>query len=119
MSALEHVLILMWSDGWRHTFDNNFALEFFESLQSSLLPTQLAPIQCCTCCTSIVAGDSNIDISEVIIAEKNCRICALLLRAVKHHCDDNEQNIQIVRGPGALKVGSKGPPILRLYSDSG
>ena len=87
-------------------------------MPSSKLSTQLAPVQCCTCCTSIVA-DCNINLSNVSVAEKNCQVCALLLCAVKRHCNDDELNVQIVREGSALKIGGKGPRILRLCSDSG
>ena len=112
----------MQRDSWSHAFDNNFALEFFKNLPSTVLPIQLAPVQCCTCCNSIIAADCNINFSEVSVAEKNCQICALFLRivhAVKRHCNDDELNVQIVREGLALKIGCKEPRILRLYSDSG
>lgn len=83
-----------------------------------MLPIQLAPVQCCPCCISIMAAGCNINLSEVSVAEKTCQICALLLRTVKRHCNDR-LNIQIVRERSALKIGSEGRQILRLCFDLG
>src|SRR5207247_1734051 len=102
-----------------HTFDNNFALDFFKSLPLGVLSTQLSPFQCCASCTSVVSAHCNIRFSEVSVSAKNCQLCNLLFRKVKPHCTDDELNVQIVRERSWLKVGSKGPRILRLCSDQG
>ena len=84
-----------------------------------MLPTQLAPFQCCASCTLVASTHCNIRLSEVSVSAKNCQLCDLLLRKVKPYCDDDELNVQIVRERSWLKVGSKGPRIIRLCSDSG
>jgi hypothetical protein len=83
-----------------------------------MLPSQLAPVQCCACCNTIVATGHNVNLSEVHTAEKSCQLCALLLRTLKRYCNDDEPYIQIVRERSALKIGEEGPRILQLCSDS-
>lgn len=66
-----------------------------------------------------MGNDSNVALSEVSAAGKNCQVCALLLRTVKRHLnDDDDPNVHIVREGSALKIGSEGHRILRLCSDS-
>jgi len=74
-------------------------------------------VQCCACCSSIAVADCKINLSEVSAVE-NCKVCALLLRAVKRHCNDDELKAQVVRAQSTLKIGSGGPRILQLCSDS-
>ncbi|OCK75949.1 HET-domain-containing protein [Lepidopterella palustris CBS 459.81] len=64
-----------------------------------------------------MAANCKINLSEVSVAEKDCQLCALLLRTVKRHYNDEQQNVQIVRERSALKIGAYGPRILRLCSD--
>ncbi|OCK74646.1 HET-domain-containing protein [Lepidopterella palustris CBS 459.81] len=104
-------------DGWEHTFDNNFALDFLKSSPLSKPPAQLAPVQCCTCCALIGAADCQINLSDVTVGEKNCQLCALLLRTAKRHCNDYELKGSIVRKGSALESKRRGTKILRLYSD--
>ncbi|KAF2452685.1 hypothetical protein BDY21DRAFT_358415 [Lineolata rhizophorae] len=117
--AFEQVLIRMQFEQWTYTFDNDFALEFFKSLSSSRPPIQLAPARCCFRCTSIVAANRSLNLSNVSVAGKNCQVCALLLRAVKRHCNDDERNVQIIRRWPDSKIRSDGRQTLRICSDSG
>ncbi|XTI84867.1 HET-domain-containing protein [Cenococcum geophilum] len=63
-----------------------------------------------------MVSDCKVNLSEVSAAEKNCQLCALLLRTVKRHCNDG-LSVQIIREGSTLKIGSEGPRILRLCSN--
>lgn len=80
-------------------------------------PTQHDPVQCCNSCSSIVAADCTIHLSDVSATEEHCQLCSLLLRTVKSLYNNDELDVQIVRNRSALEVGTKGPRILRLCSD--
>ncbi|KAF2628817.1 HET-domain-containing protein [Macroventuria anomochaeta] len=114
VAFFEQAVTWIQTDLWIRGFDNEFALEYFKSLPSGLLPIQPAPIRCCTRCTSIVADRCKISLFDLKATESSCQICALLLRSAKTHCDDTEQDIRIVREESWLRLGRRGRRILRL-----
>ncbi|KAH8719320.1 heterokaryon incompatibility protein-domain-containing protein [Phaeosphaeriaceae sp. PMI808] len=67
---------------------------------------------------SIRVASCTLHLSDVNAAEENCQLCSLLLHTVKSVCNNNELDVQIVRDRLFLKVGTKGPQILRLCSNS-
>jgi hypothetical protein len=77
------------------------------------------PVKCCTRCTLIIDAAFSINLSDVSAARKTCLICALLLRSAKAHCNTNELNVYIVQEKSWLKIGSDGPRILQLCSNTG
>ena len=66
-----------------------------------------------------MSAGCNVNLSKVRAAEKECQLCALLLRTLKRYCNDDELYVQIVRERSALKIGEWGPRILRLCSNLG
>jgi hypothetical protein len=59
-------------------------------------------------------SDCRIDVSELIVANSDCVICALLLRAARPYLNGKEPPRHITRDKSALIFGYEGPRLLRL-----
>jgi hypothetical protein len=69
--------------------------------------------------TSTQAAIQKARLSDIRTASESCLLCEMLFRAAEPYRDDASANTELVRDGAALRVGQKGPRVLRLCADSG
>jgi hypothetical protein len=131
-------MIIIWeqTDDWVYTFDNNFAEKLYGASPLRVLPEHSGTVRCCACCSALVDTSAKVAkygasvylprvanhtarLSDIRTASESCPLCEILLRAAQRYRDDIGPDAELVREGAAIRIGQKGPRILRLCVDPG
>jgi hypothetical protein len=105
-----------------YTFDNDLAQKLYRALLLRILLDHSDTVRCCACCSAFVdtstkATNRKARLSDIRTASESCPLCEILLCAAEHYRDDVGPDAELVREGAALRIGRKGPRILRLCTD--
>jgi hypothetical protein len=109
---------------WFFDSDNDFARELRKALHERRLDHYSSTVRPCACCSVLVGlvteqRVSQARLSEIRVASRSCALCKLLARTAERFHNDENVEPNIIRDRGALRLGRKGPRMLRLCSDVG
>ena len=109
---------------WSFTFDNDFARRLHGVLPKRRLhdyPNTVHPCACCSVLVDPVTEHQRTEarLSEIRVASRSCALCKLLVQTAERFHENENVDLSVVRYGAALRLGRKGPRMLRLCSDVG
>jgi hypothetical protein len=112
---------------WGFTFNNDFARVLHRALPERILQDHASTIPSCACCSVLIDPvirrwnytPRRVRLSEIRAALASCTLCKLLVQVAERFHNNATADAELVLDRAALRLGEKGPRILRFCSDIG
>ena len=103
--------------GWERTIDNDNALALLKWLRLDMSVPPRALGKYCARCKGITRLNQGLSLSGLRATANNCQLCRMFLRWFERSGKGDQEDVHIVSGESALRIGPNGPSILRICSD--